>query len=203
MTQINLHGLLADEFGSSFKMDIGRPDLVFEAIDANRSGFKKRVFELHKEGFNYAILIDKKKIENKEELLATKKAKTMDLVPVLEGNGGIVEGAVAKYVIGSLIGAAISIALSIILAPKPPDPPEITQTTNAARTSFTFSNQVNRAAQGTPVPVGYGELIIGSEVVQSTVKSFPIGQETTASFRRNPFNENTTDVAEADTQFLT
>ena len=195
MTKIKLHGLLAEEFGSSFKMDIGKTNLVFEAIDANRSGFKKRIFELHRQGFNYEIIINKKKIESKEEISAIKKATTIDLVPVLNGAGG------TEILVGVIVGLVSTVA-SILLAPKPPDPPEITQTTNAGRTSFTFSNQVNRAAQGTPVPVGYGELIVGSEVIQSTIKSFPIGQETTASFRRNPFNEEEI-VTESSTQFLT
>ena len=195
MTKINIHGLLADEFGSSFKMDIGRPDLIFEAIDANRSGFKKRVLELRKEGFNYAILVDKKKIENKEDILIVKKAKTIDLVPVLNGAGG------SEFLVAAIV-TAVSTVAQILLAPKPPKPPEITQTANASKASFTFSNQVNRAAQGTPVPVGYGELIVGSEVIQSTIKSFPIGQETTASFRRNPFNQEEVPT-ESSTQFLT
>ena len=195
MTKITLHGLLAEEFGDSFKMDIGRPDLVFEAIDANRGGFKKRVFELHKQGFDYAILVNKKKIESKDDIKTSKKATTIDLVPVLNGAGG------TEFLIAAIV-TAVSTVASILLAPKPPDPPEITQTANASKTSFTFSNQVNRAAQGTPVPVGYGELIVGSEVIQSTIKSFPIGQETTASFRRNPFNEDEI-VAESSTQFLT
>ena len=194
MTKINLHGLLAEEFGHSFQMDIGRTDLVFEAIDANRRGFKKRILDLHKEGFNYAMLIDKNKIESKEEVLANKNPQVIDLVPVLEGAGGV-----GTWVAIGLFVA--STAVSILLAPKPPDPPEISQTTNAAKTSFTFSNVVNRAAQGTPVPVGYGELIVGSEVIQSTIKSFPIGQETTASFKRNPFNEEELST-ESTTQFL-
>lgn len=193
MTKINLHGLLAEEFGHSFQMEIGRADLVFEAIDANRRGFKKRILDLHKEGFNYAMLIDKNKIESKEEVLANKNPQVIDLVPVLEGAG-------ASVWIPIIIGV-VSTAASILLAPKPPDPPEISQTTNAAKTSFTFSNVVNRAAQGTPVPVGYGELIVGSEVIQSTIKSFPIGQETTASFKRNPFNEEELST-ESTTQFL-
>lgn len=193
MTKINLHGLLAEEFGHSFQMDIGRADLVFEAIDANRSGFKKRILDLHKEGFNYAMLIDKNKIESKEEVLANKNPQVIDLVPVLEGAG------LSVWI--PIIVGVISTAASILLAPKPPDPPEISQTTNAAKTSFTFSNVVNRAAQGTPVPVGYGELIVGSEVIQSTIKSFPIGQETTASFKRNPFNEEELST-ESTTQFL-
>jgi len=197
MTQINIHGLLADEFGSSFKMDIGRPDLVFEAIDANRSGFKKRVFDLHKEGFDYAILIDKKKIKNKEDVLVVKKAETIDLVPVLGGAGGV-----GTWIAVGLFAA--STAVSILLAPKPPKPaaaPEIRQSTNASQTSFSFSNIANRAAQGTPVPVGYGEMIVGSEVIQSTIKSYPIGLESSSAFKRNPRDEDLT-TSEAQTQFL-
>ena len=146
-----------------------------------------------KESHPADTLIDKNKIESKEEVLANKNPQVIDLVPVLEGAG--------PSVWIPIIVGVISTAASILLAPKPPDPPEISQTTNAAKTSFTFSNVVNRAAQGTPVPVGYGELIVGSEVIQSTIKSFPIGQETTASFKRNPFNEEELST-ESTTQFL-
>lgn len=36
--------------------------------------------------------------------------------------------------------------------------------------SFTFSGYVNTMAQGGPVPVGYGELIVGSTVISSGIK---------------------------------
>ena len=196
MTKINLHGLLAEEFGHSFQMEIGRADLVFEAIDANRRGFKKRILDLHKEGFNYAMLIDKNKIENKEDVSIVKKAETIDLVPVLEGAG-------AEILIPLIIGV-VSTTASILLAPKPPKPaaaPEIRQSTDASQTSFSFSNIANRAAQGTPVPVGYGEMIVGSEVIQSTIKSYPIGLESSSAFKRNPRDEDLT-TSEAQTQFL-
>jgi len=38
------------------------------------------------------------------------------------------------------------------------------------------------------VPVGYGQLIIGSEVIQTTIKSYPQSQRSYDAFRRNPFN---------------
>ena len=36
--------------------------------------------------------------------------------------------------------------------------------------SFIFAGYVNTAAQGGPIPVGYGELIVGSTVVSSGLK---------------------------------
>ena len=39
--------------------------------------------------------------------------------------------------------------------------------------SLIFSNRVNVASQGSPVPIGYGRLKVGTQVIQATIKSFP------------------------------
>ena len=35
------------------------------------------------------------------------------------------------------------------------------------------SSQINLAAQGSPLPIGYGRLKVGSSVIQSSLKSLP------------------------------
>ena len=45
---------------------------------------------------------------------------------------------------------------------------------------------INTASQGTPVPIGYGRLKIGSKVIQATVKSFPQNQQTQNVLTANP-----------------
>ena len=180
MTKINLYGLLAEEFGHSFSMEIEQARDVFDAIDANRSGFKKRIFDLGSSGFHYSVIVNGKKIENPKEESIKNKAQTMDLVPILNGDGPIA---------ASIAMIVVSTALQIILAPDPPEPPEIKASAASLEKSFTFSSVENRAAQGTPVPVCYGELIVGSEVIQTSLKSYPQNQETLEAFTRNPFGD--------------
>ena len=180
MTKINLYGLLAEEFGHSFSMEIEQARDVFDAIDANRNGFKKRIFDLGSSGFHYSVIVNGKKIENPKEESIKNKAQTMDLVPILNGDGAIA---------ASIAMVVVSTALQIILAPDPPEPPEIKASAASLEKSFTFSSVENRAAQGTPVPVCYGELIVGSEVIQTSLKSYPQNQETLKAFTRNPFGD--------------
>jgi len=181
MTKIKLYGLLADEFGHSFSMEIDEPKDVFDAIDANRVGFKKRIFDLGSSGFHYCIIVDGEKVEKPKEILTKNQAKTIDLVPILSGDGPV------AWAIGI---AVASTALQIILAPDPPKPPEISQTASSLEKSFSFTSTQNRAAQGTPVPVCYGELIVGSEIIQTCLKSYPQNQETFRAFRRNALDSN-------------
>ena len=194
MTKINLYGLLAEEFGHSFSMEIEQARDVFDAIDANRNGFKKRIFDLGSSGFHYSVIVNGKKIENPKEESIKNKAQTIDLVPILNGDGTPLTWAI--------IGMVVSTAAQILLAPDPPEPPEIKASAASLEKSFTFSSVENRAAQGTPVPVCYGELIVGSEVIQTSLKSYPQNQETFKAFVRNPYNEGQS-KSESSSQIVT
>ena len=182
MTTIRLHGILAKEFGDFFSMELDNAKDVFDAIGANRSGFKKRILSLSQQGFDYALIIDNKNISRAEEFLVKKNPQKIDLVPILGGGG------VPTWI--AVVITVVSVAAQILLAPEPPEPPEITQTASSLEKSFTFSSPLNRAAQGTPIPIGYGELIIGSEIIQTTLKSYPQNQRALEAFRRNPFDGN-------------
>ena len=58
------------------------------------------------------------------------------------------------------------------MTPKP-DVDSLEIQADAGKTSLVFSNRVNIASQGSPVPVGYGRLKVGTQVIQATVKSYP------------------------------
>ena len=84
---------------------------------------------------------------------------------------------------GSLALSAISYAL----APKPDvQDQRVSATAEASRSSFVFGNVINTASQGTPVPIGYGRLKVGSKVIQATIKSFPQNQQTQNVLTANP-----------------
>ena len=74
-------------------------------------------------------------------------------------------------IVGSVITAAVSFGISMIISKMlAPDDPEIINTT-----SFVFSKAENVAAQGQPVPVGYGRLRVGGSVI--SVNIFNVDKE--------------------------
>ena len=201
MTNIILHGILAKEFGANFRMKIHKAANVFKAIDVNRKNFNKRMFELSREGLNYTIIVDGKKITELEELNIQREPQEINLVPLIMGAGGValvtfLTGAVgtltggaafAAAVINSVIGMVVSMGLQMLLAPKPDDAAPISASTKALSESFAFSNKVNVASQGSAVPVGYGRLKVSSQVIQMSVKSYPQNQNATDIMRQNPY----------------
>ena len=202
MTNIILHGILAKEFGENFRMQIHKAANVIKAIDVNRRNFNKRIFELSREGLNYTMIVDGKKITELEELNIQKEPQEIHLVPLIIGAGGFalvaaITGVAATALTGGaflaavainfVVMTAISIGLQMLLAPKPDAGPEISATTKALRESFTFSNKANTAAQGVPVPVGYGRLKVGSQLIQMSIKSYSQSSESIIAMSQNPY----------------
>jgi predicted phage tail protein len=202
MTSITLHGILAKEFGESFKMKIYKAANVIKAIDVNRKNFNKRIFELSREGFNYTMIVDGKKITELEELNIQREPQEIHLVPLIIGSGGVIiagaifgaaavtAGGVAGFVAGAInmvIISVVSMGLQMLLAPKPEAPAPISASTKALTESFAFSNKANLATQGSPVPIGYARLKVGAQVIQMTIKSYQQNQDSTSSMQQNAY----------------
>jgi predicted phage tail protein len=175
MTIVNIHGILAREYGDSFTLSLPNPKDVLEAIDCNRQGFLQRLVELQREGLCYDLIINKKSITNGADMENIFNPATIDLVPAISGSGFFApifaflgSGTFAAAVANAIIFAAISYALT----PKPENE-ALEISAGASKSSQIFSNTVNLADQGSPVPIGYGRLRVGSQVIQATIKSFP------------------------------
>ena len=186
MTTIKLHGILGKEYANVFSMKIGNPSSVLSAIDCNRSGFIKRVIELQKQGLAYDIIVNKTRVAKNEDLNSARNPETIDLVPVIVGSGPVVGFLFGGSLMGSLVGSLAFSAISYALSPKP-EVQGVEATAQASRSSFVFGNPLNPASQGTPVPVGYGRLKVGSKVIQASVKSFPQNQQTQNVLTANAF----------------
>lgn len=167
MTIVKLHGILGKEYGHTFKLNIGNPKHILQAIDCNRKGFMKRLVDLQSDGQGYEIIINKKRTSEPSEIELHKKPETIDLVPVIVGSSGV-----ELLLIEKLFFAIVFATISYALTPKPEvDALEIQAGANTQ--SLIFSNRVNVASQGSPVPIGYGRLKVGTQVIQATIKSFP------------------------------
>ena len=180
MTIINIHGILAREYGKSFILSLPNPKDVLEAIDCNKQGFLQRLIELQREGFCYDMIINKTRITHGPDMENMSNPTTIDLVPAIAGSGEVIGmaiaatftfltgGSTAAWIVNAIIMAAISYALT----PKPENE-ALELTAGSSKGSLIFSNNANLANQGSPVPLGYGRLIVGSQVIQATIKSYP------------------------------
>ena len=179
MTIVNIHGILAQEYGKSFKFNISNPKDILEAIDCNKSGFIRRLIKLQRDGFCYDIIINKQRITHGPDMDHIKNPETIDIVPAISGSG--VFGTIFSFLAGgglvaTIAKALIFAAISYALAPKPENE-ALEIEADGSKSSLIFSNNVNTANQGSPVPLGYGRLKVGSQVVQASIKSYPQNQD--------------------------
>lgn len=140
-------------------------------------------------GIGYAVFLGKKNL-GQEQLTEEVNEREIRIAPMLQGAGlgsffkiilGVVLVVVSYFipatwgVWGKILalaaqGAGMSLAMTGItemLTPKglsARDRPK-----NGA--SYTFNGPVNTTAQGNPVPVGYGRMIIGSAVISAGIYS--------------------------------
>ena len=199
MTIVNIHGILGREYGNSFLLSLPNPKDVLEAIDCNRQGFLQRLVELQREGLCYDMIINKKRITNGPDMDHMLNPATIDLVPAISGSGPLMAPLLlaafptALASAGTLAFAAsianfvLFAAISYALTPKPENE-ALEISSKASKSSLIFSNTANLASQGSPVPIGYGRLLVGSQVIQATIKSFPQHQAPSKALRGSESN---------------
>ncbi len=176
LVKITLHGFLGEVLKQKeWKLNIQSVAEGFRAIDIlSKHKFTKYLVEKGKEYTHYRILVNGKDliVKNQNDInsvlsselfIKNKKLKTIDFIPVIEG-------AIAPKIIAAIIIAVVLIAVAVaayFLVKPPPfdDFREIDGTTG--RTSYLFNGPQNTTREGGPVPVGYGRLIVGSQVISA------------------------------------
>ncbi len=160
-------------------------------LENDKHGIRYKVL-LNERGFlaPEPLDIDKPETILNSELVANKSnLKRVDIVPVVEGADSSQDKGILGTVLGAILivvgivvafyapplGAAIIVAglgllaagITVLLS-KPPsfsDFREIDGSTG--RTSYLFNGPENTTREGGPVPVGYGELMVGSQVISA------------------------------------
>lgn len=194
MTTVKIYGILSKEFSQIFSLRIRKVKEVVSAISANKPLFRNRIIELAKEGIHYAIVSDGKVASSLSEFEINKPPNLIELVPIICGRGvaaaiagaglmiggavvagsSIAGAAIIGGLMGSLGGMLLGIGLQTLLSPKPEAPERQESTISGNDRSLMLSSKGNIAQQGSPVPVGYGRLRIGSSIIQASVRSYPL-----------------------------
>ena len=190
MATIILLGELGRQFGRRHKMVVASAAEAVRALSANFPTFERVLVSSGERGVGYKVLVGRDEL-NLERLHEPSGQQRITIAPVISGAGGnglgqIILGAALIAVAwwnpmgwaaaGSFLSQATlySVGTSMILGgvaqmiaptPKSTDPSERPEN----KPSYAFTGAVNTTAQGQPVPVGYGRLIVGSAVISAGI----------------------------------
>jgi predicted phage tail protein len=190
MATIILLGELGRQFGRRHKMVVTSAAEAVRALSANFPTFERELVSSGERGVGYKVLVGRDEL-NLERLHEPSGQQRITIAPVISGAGGnglgqIILGAALIAVAwwnpmgwaaaGSFLSQATlySVGTSMILGgvaqmiaptPKSTDPSERPEN----KPSYAFNGAVNTTAQGQPVPVGYGRLIVGSAVISAGI----------------------------------
>jgi hypothetical protein len=195
MTNIYIHGILSKYFGYLFKINVNNALSAIKAIDANREGFIKKIFDLSSNDCNYCLVIDGQFINDSNQFIERRKINRIDIVPCINGSGGAIvaaiggaafagstAGIITTFLVNAALSAAISLATSYIsnMINKQAAPPQQSIAVGGAASvieakgkSYIFNNYENVISQGAAIPVGYGKMKIGSKLINFNLKNYP------------------------------
>jgi len=196
MKKIQLLGELGKKFGKSFSMDVKNPAEAIRALCINFPAFKQHLLDSEKRGVAYKVLLGNE-AQSVDDLHNPAGKQSIKLVPILQGAGGnaltnVILGAViiaaafatggvsltatgaltATFIGGMAFGMGVSLIIGGITQMLTPIPDMSVDATNNQpdnKPSYVFNGAVNTSAQGYPVPVGYGRMIVGSAVISAGI----------------------------------
>lgn len=193
MTEVHLHGILGQKYGKLHKFAIKNPQDVIRALESNYENFTKDLKELLNDNIVYTIVVDDQWVQGKS-FSTQEKIKKIDFVPAILGAGP------TTFAIISIVISVASAVYAYIQAGKQkyPEIPGASGTSSASSKSLAFSNRENITEQGNPVPLAYGRLKVGSYVIQSAIKSFPLTLTLTDEFLNSTSKKSGNQVAIID-----
>lgn len=194
MKTIKLYGQLGKRFGKEFKLSVTSAAEAIRALNRVVNGFSKYLSNEAK-SVQYAIFVNDEQLLHAELAHPISDSDVIRIVPMVHGSGDlfrIVLGVALVFLIAPMLptaplfgiqgltaaGIATSIGTSLILgglgsmlfgstAPETIETYEETEN----KPSYSFSGPVNTVSQGNPIPIGYGQLLIGSQVISAGIKA--------------------------------
>ncbi|WP_433636074.1 tail assembly protein [Kluyvera georgiana] len=187
MTNIKLSGSLAKLFGREHQRVIGPTREAFRALSATIPGFQKFMNTSKARGLTFAIFVGEKNV-GEDDLAFPNGGREIRIVPVIIGSkkAGIFQtilgaviiaaSAVGNYfapgnpfsAFGYKVGAAMMLGGVVqMLSPQPAGLASKQDADNKA--SYAFGGVTNTAAQGYPVPLGYGKRRIGGAIISAGI----------------------------------
>lgn len=172
MMTVKLYGDLGARYGRTYRLDVRNPAEAVHALCTQLPGLRQYFIEHGAQKFRVRGVQD----YDETTLHYPQSAGVLKIVPYIEGAGawGKIIGGAALAVAGLFIPGvgglvtSMGIALALggvaqMLAPRA----KATATPEKAENepSLAFDGAVNTMGQGGPVPLGYGRLLVGSQII--------------------------------------
>lgn len=200
MRTVRLYGHLGARFGREHRLDVRTPAEAVRALCATRAGFRRYLLEHSAPGYRVRVGREPRDLQGlalpaDDDIRivpvtagAGRGVGSVILGAALVGVGIFTMGGASAFFsatwssawaaggatfVGYLAG---NIGMSLIIGgvvqalapqPKTPGAPERPE----SKPSYIFDGPVNTAAQGNPVPICYGRLIVGGQVVSAGISA--------------------------------
>lgn len=192
MRKIRLYGVLAKKFGKEFELDVKSPAEAVRALCAILPGFKRHMVEHSEPGYTVRVGKEYRDLDTLADPTSTRDV--IKVAPALAGSNAAARIIVGIALIAAVVmtggaagaagwavaangsmtvagmvavGMGSSLVLGGVAELLTPTPKMKTTERPENLPSYAFDGPVNTVAQGNAVPVGYGRLIVGSQVVSA------------------------------------
>lgn len=177
MKTIRLYGEMGQRFGREHRFDVRTPAEAVRALCSQIPGFRAYLYNHAKDYFKVFV---GGRNESENIQAPASDAEIIRIAPVVQGAGalGRIIIGVVLIVIGSVPGAQFlqPLGWSMVLGgvvellspqPKNNGPDEAP----ANKPNYNFNGAVNTTAQGHPVPLAYGRIMVGSAVISAGIRT--------------------------------
>jgi predicted phage tail protein len=194
MKTIRLYGDMGKRFGREYRFDVKSPAEAIRALCYQVEGFRAYLYENSES--HYKIFVGGRNSSDEQIFDPSSDREIIRIAPVVQGAGSlgkIIAGAAMIYMAVQTGGMSLTatgawaaggtalagyvagqIGMSLIFSgvmgllsstPTKTDGPIERRPEN--KPSYNFDGMVNTTAQGHPVPLAYGELVVGSAVISA------------------------------------
>ncbi|MDE1894081.1 MAG: tail assembly protein [Acidobacteriota bacterium] len=186
---VRLYGKLGARFGRvhRFHLESNTVAEAIRALDSQLAGFRAFMVNAKQYGMVFAVFAGKRNLVA-DELRDPVGSEDIRIAPVIDGSksGGVLQTilGIVLIVVGVytdnpnlIYSGALMVAGGVIqmLSPQPRSKPNA----GANDPSYVFNGAVNTEAQGHPVPLLYGRMMVGSAVISAGIEAADYAPATT------------------------
>ena len=209
MKKFVLHGEMADLFTSEIYLDVQSANEAMYALSVNFPSLKPYIIKKALAGINYEF-VDTRNV-NYESCFGSVVLKDTEyhIMPIPEGRGGLMGGlgAFMGTPAGAFLGNfALGYGMEKItekLMENTIQSDDVTEYEIITTNSHIYTQNENKTEQGSPVPIVYGQLRVGSKILNSSVENYDYNYEDAEIYRFPEQLRNINKIKDGQFSFVT